>query len=403
MHKFLLYSLTILLLGLAVALRISWLKPTTVLPKNQPITFLAIVKNQPKINGQKQIIEVGDSRIYQDLFPRYKIGDKLKIQGQADNRGNIFNARVEKIGQNEAGELAQVISLFSQIRTKISTNINQLLPTREATLVGGMVLGVDDIERDFRDQLIKTGTIHVVVVSGQNLMIVAGLFLALAKYIGRRGSLLLAVVASFGYSMLTGFEPPVVRASLMVLAASLAIYFGRESLAIWNLMVAALVILFIWPGAIKEISFQLTFMATLGIMTLGRRLSDLSILSNLSYLIKENAAIATSAYIFTAPIILFYFGKVSILAPIVNVLVAEAVFPLMILGFLIAVISLIFMPVAQIIASLSYVPAFYFVKVVEIFAQIPVDQINLGKGSLMMVIALYILIFSLMGIWTKGK
>ena len=407
MNRLLIYSLAIFILGLAVALRITWLRPETKLPRNQPITFIATVKTQPKISGLSQVIKVADARVYTDLFPTYRVGDRLRIEGEVEENGNIFRPKVEVVGR-----VPSAWYRVAGIREKISNNIKQLLPAREATLVVGAVLGVDDIERDFRDQLIKTGTIHVVVVSGQNLAIVAGLFLSLAKFIGRRQSMILAVVAAFGYALLTGFEPPVVRASLMVIFSSIAIYYGREKMAIWNLIIAALVIVFFSPQAIFEISFQLTFAATLGIVTLGQRLSNISkkfesrisksetntnlrsflsekqnskskkvsnlghldfdIVSSLvlriSDLLIKNAAIATSAYIFTAPIIFLNFGTVSFIAPFVNVLVAELVFPIMILGFLTAGVSLIFMPLAQIFAYFAFVPAFIFVSLVSVFS-----------------------------------
>ena len=274
--------------------------------------------------------------------------------------------------------------------------------------------------------------------------------MAQAKIFGRRKSLILAILAVFFYAILTGFEPPVVRASLMVLAASLAVFLGRQSWPIWNLILAALVIIFIWPHALFEVSFQLTFAATLGIMTLGQQLlklkpkseirisksetntnvqnsksktvlnlghSNFSIVSLfrrkirvsehfvlvISNLLIANAAIAISAYLFTAPVILFHFGKIWPLAPLVNILVMEAVFPLTILGFLTAFASLIFMPFALIFAYLAYVPAFFFVETVEIFSKIPLEPIALGKGSLVIVIGLYGVILLLMWIWTRKR
>lgn len=352
------------------------------------------------------MLEIGDSRVYINLYPRYKVGDRLSIEGEVDANGKMYQPNIQKLDYQQG-----VSGYFSAQRAKISNNLMQLLPADEATLVVGTVLGIDNIGQEFREGLIKTGTIHVVVVSGQNLMIVAGVFLSLAKYIGRRKSLVLAVVVSFAYAFLTGFNPPVLRATLMVLASTLAIYFGREALPIWNLILAALLILFIWPQAIFEISFQLTFAATLGIMTLGQFLTKIFNFQFAKFssgkaifnLIKNNAAIAVSAYIFTAPIILYYFGRVSILSPIVNVLVIEAVFPIMILGFIIAFLSLILMPFAQIIAYLAYMPAFYFVKTVKFFGQIPIEQMNLGKGNLVLVVGFYIFLLFLMLVWTRRQ
>lgn len=330
------------------------------IPRNQLVTLVATIKSEPRISFDKQVIAVGDSRAYVSLFPKYRVGDRLKIEGKVDERGRMFNPKVEK-----TGEVLSIMYKVSSIRGGISDKIKSMLPSREATLVVGSVLGVDNIEQGFRDQLIATGTIHVVVVSGQNLAIVAALFLKLAKYVGRRQSLVLATLVVFAYALLTGFAPPVVRASLMVLAASLSIFLGRQTLPVLNLFVAALLILFIWPSALFEVSFQLTFAASLGIMTMGQKLSKL--LERVP-VFGENAAIATSAYLFTAPVIFWHFGRLSLISPIANIFVAEAVFPIMVFGFLTVGASLIFMPLAQVFAYLAYVPALYFVAVVEFFS-----------------------------------
>ena len=261
--------LAVLILGLAFAYRISTAQ-TQKIPRNQEIKLAATVKAEPRISGGSQVLEIGDAKIYVDLYPRYRVGDKVLLSGEVDSEGRIFRPQIEVVGHQDS-----LSGFFSGLRLKISQNIASYLPSREATIVSGTVLGVDTIERGFRDELVKTGTIHVVVVSGQNLMIVASVFLSLGRYLGKRRSLVLATLAVFVYAALTGFEPPVVRASLMVLASTAAIFFGRQTFPVWQLVLAALLILFFWPQAIFEVSFQLTFAATLGIMTLGRYLSEL--------------------------------------------------------------------------------------------------------------------------------
>ena len=395
MHR-LFYLILVSLLGLAFAYRTSTEKVQNI-PRNQDIKLAATVQNEPRIYSGQQVLEIGDAKVYVDLYPRYRVGDKVLVEGEVDSEGRIFRPQIGLVGRRDS-----LSGFFSNLRLTISQNIASYLPAREATIVSGTVLGVDTIERDFRDQLVKTGTIHVVVVSGQNLMIVAGVFLALGKYFGRRWSLVLATAAVFIYAALTGFEPPVVRASLMVMASTLAIFAGRQTFPVWQLILAALVIIFVWPQAIFEVSFQLTFAATLGIMTLGQFLTRIS---NFKFPIfnffGQNAAIATSAYLFTAPIILFYFGRISPLAPLANILIAEAVFPIMILGFLVSIISLIFSPIAQVVSYIAYVPAYYFVKVVEVFAKIPISQLSFGQNNLFALLIFYLLIFILLFVWTQ--
>lgn len=367
MRIYLRYIFIIIFLAVAFFIRVKLQKPAQTLPRNQEITFAATLAREPKLTDKGQTLFVADAKIYTQLFPRYKVGDRLQISGEVDKQGRIFYPQITKVGARRG-----VSGFLSKIRQKITANFAQILPSREASLVGGMVLGVDSIGAEFRDELINTGTIHVVVVSGQNLVIVAGLFLSLSKYLGRRLSLLLAATAVFGYALLTGFEPPVIRASLMVLFSSIAIYFGRERIALWSLVLAALVILFFNPDALFEVSFQLTFAATLGIITLGSLMQNLARkrfkISSIAFdSIVQNASISTSAYLFTAPVILFHFERISPVAPVVNVLVAELVSPIMILGFIAAAASLIFMPLAQAVAYFAYVPAYIFALIVSLF------------------------------------
>lgn len=381
------YILLVFALGLFLVFRF-YTTSEGELPKNQYIKFEGVVKNEPRISKDQQVIKFADVSVFTKLYPPYHVGDKLQVEGMVDEKGRIFNSKIEYLEKNKS-----VASYFANFRSRLSATISQVLPTKEAALVTGSILGIDNIPGDFRDELIRTGTIHVVVVSGQNLMIVAAVFLSLVKCLGRRISLLLAICAVFFYAFLTGFEPPVVRASLVVLASSIAIFFGRESSALRNLFLAAVVILIIWPRAIADISFQLTFAASLGIVTLGQRLARISnfkfLISNLLF---KNAAIATSAYIFTAPIILFYFGRISPIAPLVNLLVAELVAPVMAGGFLLVISGLLWIGFAQILAILVYLPATLFVRIVSASSKIPFSQIDFGQGNLFLVLLLYVLI-----------
>jgi competence protein ComEC len=428
------YFLWILFIIAALAARVFFyfhFHKETTLPRNQQIKFEATVKAEPKISDLGQTISIADAKIYAASYPRFSAGDRIKVSGKVDDRGRIFGAEVEKINGG-----AGVANYVAGLRQKISERIFAMLPQDEATLIVGAVLGVDQINESFHNKLVNTGTIHVVVVSGENLSIVAAVLMGLAKVLGRRRSLVLATLAVFAYAALTGFNPPVARAVLMVFATTIATFFGREIRPVWGLFLAAAVIVFISPSALAEISFQLTFAATLGIVTLGNtiagpvsRFLPTSARSKQKSVVnqKENLelravgnpsttatrklcgqiikalAVPISAYLFTAPIILYYFGQVSAISPLVNVFVLEAVAPIMMLGFLIAFSSLVFLPAAQVLAYFAFVPALYFVKVVDFFAGLPVPLIALGKGSLVFVAAFYFMVLGLVLLLGKAR
>lgn len=358
--------------------------PGETLPKNRDLKFEATIVREVQARDNVQVVAIGDLRAWAPLYPKFEVGDRVIVEGYVDENGNIYKPRVAKIGTRPV-----VLSKVSQLRQKISANLSGYLPQNEAALVLGAVLGLDTMSEVFKQELIKTGTIHVVVVSGQNLMILVGVVMAFTRYIGRRQSLALSLIAVLGYSLIAGFEPPVIRASLLVLASVAGIYFGREVNAVWSLFLAGVLILLVWPQAIFEISFQLTFAASLGIITLGQKLSRTF---GRVPIVGVNGAVAVSAFLFTLPIIVFHFGRVSLLSPLVNILVAEAVLPIMVLGFAISAASLIFAPLASVVSLLVYPVAYLFVQVVHIFAAINVGQVSAGQGNLWFVAICYLLL-----------
>lgn len=379
-----LLGLLAVLLGLFIAFRIAQTKPQT-LPKNQYLKLVAEVNNEPRISKSRQIIKVGDLAVFLDLYPKISVGDVIVIEGLVDGEGRMFEPKTETISRS--GGFGAKLFIF---REKLIGNIESILPAKEASLIAGMILGSDKLSSGFRDALIATGTIHVVVVSGQNLSMVAGMFMAMAAFLGRRLAIGLACLACIAYAILTGFDLPVVRAVIMVIAASLAIFTGREAFVLWILILSAGIILTVWPRALFDVSFQLTFAATLGISTLGQRLSRAqfklgegsskfgvrdrspsglkNLLAGFFNLLIKNAAVATSAFLFTAPIIYYHFGRISPISPLVNMVVAEAVFPIMVLGFATILVSMIFMPAAVAVGYIAYIPALFFSTAVGLFA-----------------------------------
>lgn len=378
------------ILLILVSVRLFFYEPLTI-PKNSDVKLEVLVDEVTASEGSQRI-EVADIVVFAPLYPTIGVGDRLIVAGKVDHEGKMFNADIELIGHEKS-----ISSYLWVFRQEVVSRVESLLPPREATLVAGTVLGVDKIGRDFRDELIQTGTIHVVVVSGQNLAIVAGIFLALVKYLGRRVAMVLAIGACLLYALLTGFEAPVVRALLMVVATTLALFFGRATSALISLFVAAVVIIIVWPDSITSISFQLTFAATLGIVTLGARLQKVLKVP----VIGEITAVSVSAFLFTAPVILYHFGRISLLSPLVNVLVSEAVFPIMILGFVVSILSLIFMPAAQLFAYLVFVPAHYFVEVVGFFSRFDAATVEGYSGNLLILALFAIFASGLFLIWRK--
>src|SRR3989337_3064773 len=100
MQRFL-YVFAIFILGLAFALRISTAQ-TQKIPRNQNIKLAATVKAEPRISGGFQVLEIGDAKTYVDLYPRFRVGDRISVEGEVDSEGRIFQPEVEIIGHQDS-------------------------------------------------------------------------------------------------------------------------------------------------------------------------------------------------------------------------------------------------------------------------------------------------------------
>src|SRR3989344_5296412 len=114
-----------------------------------------------------------------------------------------------------------------------------------------------------------TSTLHIVVASGQNLSMVAGFFLSLAGLIKRKHAIVLSLLAVTGYTLLTGAQVPILRAAIMFSLASLATLSGRLKEGWWVLIVTAALMLLLNPEWVYDLSFQLSFLATFGVVVVS--------------------------------------------------------------------------------------------------------------------------------------
>jgi competence protein ComEC len=160
----------------------------------------------------------------------------------------------------------------TRIHKSIVAKIHELWPPQQAALIDAMVLGEDAfLEGGTRTEFQRSGTYHVLVVSGMNLSILAFVIFWILRQFRLDQALasVVTVVVSFGYAFVTGVGAPVWRAALM-----LAIYLGarflyRERSMLNALGAAALGVLIFDPTAVFGASFQLTFLSVLIIAAIG--------------------------------------------------------------------------------------------------------------------------------------
>jgi competence protein ComEC len=301
--------------------------------------------HEPKKNSYGQYFFVGKLMVSVPLYPVYEYGDKVTISGvvslkKTDKGGMlvISNPEIKKIESH-----SPYLAVTKFVRQRIEDTVLTTIPSKEGGLLLGILLGVrDKIESDYYKELKSVGVLHVIAASGQNVSIVAAmLLLVLERTVKRRLALLFTVLGVVFYASIAGFDPPIVRASIMAILAFGALLTGKQSSGIYILFITGVLMVLINPGLITDVSFGLSFLSTLGILTLKPVLDSIASLKFVS-LLKDDVTTTLSAQIATFPIMLSAFGSYSWFSFPVNVAILWTVPIIMILGGLGALVSLVF-------------------------------------------------------------
>ncbi len=258
--------------------------------------------------------------------------------------------------------------------------LNSLLPEPQASLLNGILFGFRaSIPKLFYNALITTGTLHIIALSGMNISILASLTAKSTMFLGRKASSILTLCLIVLFVLFVGPSPSVVRAAIMSSLSLIAIYFGRQDWGVLGLVLAAGIMLLYDFSLIKNLSFQLSFLATLGIILAnrkGERQYKAGLINRFKYWFRENLKLTFSAQLFTLPIILYNFHRISLIAPIANLAIEWAIQPIMVLGFLTAIFGWLWQPLGIIPAWFTLVPLTYLITVVEWLAKVPGASIS---------------------------
>lgn len=283
------------------------------------------------------------------------------------------------------------ISLLKEQRQYLDKQIETFISSPKAELLSGIVLGEKkNIPGQLKLALRDTSTLHIVVVSGQNLTLLAALIMRLSGLITRKVSIGLTFLLLTGYTVLTGAEIPVLRAAFMVAAVFIAQILGRESDGTWILILIAGLFLLINPLWILDLSFQLSFLATIGVISVAPIFS--SRLKSLPIFIRENISVTIGAQLMVLPVIAQNFHQISLVALPANLLILWTVPYIMIGGAALLMTSFIIQPFGVLIAFLLNILLTYFIYIVQFFSSFSWAWIYVGEYSWIVWVGYYMII-----------
>lgn len=215
-------------------------------------------------------------------------------------------------------------------KNHISKKIEQFFKQPYSSILQAMLIGDKvSLEPETKDKFVNTGLIHLLVVSGLHISFCVIIFIFFFKLFNLplKYVYLLTVPAVFFYVIVTGANPPAVRAAIMATCILFALILNREPLIYNAIALSALIILLINPQDLFTASFQMSFLATLGIIYLYPKINNL--FGNIKNKFLRNlwsvAAVTVSAQLALIPVLLFYFGKVSVISLITNILIVPVI------------------------------------------------------------------------------
>ena len=367
-------------------------KRLTIRPVNQDSNILAVVPKDIQVSYGDTVRVVGNLETPENFIT--DSGKEFNYERYLANQDIYFiinNADIEIISQG-GGSLVK-LWLF-KFRNSFMENIGHVVVSPESDLANGLILGArGGFDTDMRNEFISTGTIHIIALSGYNVTIVAeGIMKIFGLFFAQVISIILGIFVIILFVILAGASSTAIRAGIMAIIVLFARLTGLTYDAGRALVVAALLMIVYDPRVISDISFQLSFIATFGVLFVTPKIISWVRFLPARFNFRELVATTIAATITVLPILLYSTGILSLVSLPANILILPIIpltmffsFLVGMFGFISPVISLPFGAIADLLLS-------YIFSVIHLFASIPFASVTIKSFPLFITLILYGLI-----------
>lgn len=382
---------------------------------DQEVSLHGIVSEEPdvrssaiKLTVSVETLEVsGNSipvfgRVLVDTwrYPEYFYGDRLEVTGKVvspkDSPDFSYKNYLSRYGIGSLMYDPYIVLISREggsffyrwiywFKGKFSDRMNEIFSEPSASFLAGLLLGSrKGISADIMNDFATTGLTHIIAISGYNITLLIVIVTFLFGFLSRRLQVLCASFVIIVFTILVGASAACVRASLMGIISLFALFWGRKGDLDLVLLFAAF-FMTLWNPKIFvfDVGFQLSFLATMGLVYISPLLTDcraFKILPNF-FGIRESFLMTISAQITTLPIILYNFQRFSVVAPFANVLILPLIPLSMFFGFFSVFAGSVFEPFGL---FLSYIALFFLgliVKIAHFFAILPFASYDISWFS----------------------
>lgn len=410
-----------------------------------------LILNLKKANKLKDIPNFGDE---------IEVVGKIEIPSEARNYkgfdykaylkskkiyGTIETKKIDILDLNKSNYLDKCLN---SVQNSIKENMNRILKEDESALAIGILIGErTEISEEVENNFKMSSLTHMLAVSGAHITYIVSAFTLLLGKINKKITKVFTIIFLLFFMALTGFTASVIRASIMGILILLSSLLFRTSDTINNLCIAAFVILIFNPYTIADLGFLLSFAGTIGIISLGNtitekiysliykvskckinikekaevKLENCSSIMNeiiknreidsskkinksnkifvkiLKYII-DSFSITLSANIFIMPIMAYSFSTVSVMFWLSNILAGPIMEAVTILGFVVYIISLISIQIAQVLGVLLNFLLSILSTIAEISSRIPGALIYIKTPYIFECLLYYIVVFTILNI-----
>lgn len=385
----------------------------------ESLRFDAQIEREPDLRSDRQRLVLRVQRLWNEKqvfrvdglvlvtlprYPEYHYGDSLLISGLLEDPLKQLQVSygyfLVKEGIGAVVRLPRVLawsysrqgdawSLLFWFKSRFSSTVKLLFDDPSSSIVQGLLLGIrtsipDTIVSDFN----ATGLTHILAISGYNITLLITLCGMIFAGFGRRARSITTCLFIFFFAVATGLSASVVRASIMGLMMVMAGMFGRKSTGIQALLITAAIMAAVNPLILAyDVSFQLSFFSTLGIMLFERRFEV--VFSALPKFIAQGLSVTLAAQLLTTPVILSSFGRFSLIAPVMNILFLPMIPSIMFCSFLAVVIGFLWPPAALLPVAASWFLIRVLLDGVHMGAVLPLASLNIPTFPWWMVVGWY--------------
>lgn len=394
------------------------------------VEITGIVSEEPedRENRQRLVVHIEEADtsalVWTDFYPRILYGDELKIKGVLKKPQNFKNENgrtfdyesylakdgiyfelsrpeIEILSRGKGNPIKEKLFAFKK---SFVGNFSAGIPDPASSLLAGLLVGEKaSLGKDLEEDLRKVGLIHMVVLSGYNITLIGEFIMKFFAFLPRYLGMTAGGISIILFAIMTGASATVVRATVMALLVVLARASGRVYDVTRALIIAGAVMIVHNPKILVfDPSFQLSFMATLGLIILSPKIEGYISFIPEKFKIREIITATIATQIFVLPMLLYMTGEFSVISLPANILVLLAVPYAMLLGFFTGTIGFFSLLLSLPFAYITYALLGYQLTLVDFFADLPFASVSIPYFPAWLMASIYLAALAIWW-WRKRK